>query len=182
MFKIIGIVGSLRKDSLNKKLLVAAARLCPAGAKIELLDFSKFPIYNQDSETVFPEAVIDAKKNIRAADAVLFATPEYNYSVPGPLKNMIDWCSRPYGKSAWQGKPVAVMSASPGALGGSRAQYHLRQSFVFLDMHPVQSPEVIVSHAEDKFDANGELIDETTKDKVAALLQALVDLTKRLAD
>lgn len=162
--------------------MVAAARLCPAGAKIELLDFLKFPVYNQDSETVFPEVVTDAKKKIRVADAVLFATPEYNYSVPGPLKNMIDWCSRPYGKSAWQGKPVAVMSASPGALGGSRAQYHLRQSFVFLDMHPVQSPEVIVSSAENKFDANGELVDETTRDKVAALLQALIGLTKRLVD
>ena len=100
------------------------------------------------------------KSRVRAADAILFSTPEYNYSMPGVLKNAIDWASRPYGDSAWQGKPVAVMGASVGVLGSARAQYHLRQCFIFLNMYPVNQPEVLIANAAQRFNEQGELTDE----------------------
>ena len=108
-------------------------------------------------------------------------TPEYNYSIPGVLKNAIDWASRPYGDSAWSGKPVALMGASTGVLGTARAQYHLRQSFVFLNMYPVNQPEVLISNAAERFDGDGNLTDETTKQLIRKLLQNLTDWTERLA-
>jgi chromate reductase len=116
----------------------------------------------------------------RAADAVLFVTPEYNYSVPGVLKNAIDWASRPYGDSAWAGKPVAIMGASAGAFGTARAQYHLRQMFVFLDMHAVNQPEVLIRNATHQFDADGNLTDQSTRDLIGKLLQNLADWTRKL--
>jgi chromate reductase len=127
-----------------------------------------------------PSKVKEFKSKIREADAILIATPEYNYSVPGVLKNAIDWASRPYGDNPFDGKPVAIMSASIGMLGGARAQYHLRQMFVFLNMYPVNGPEVIVNFAQQKFDANGKLIDENTKTFLRQLLQNLVNWTRRL--
>src|SRR4029079_3753349 len=117
----------------------------------------------------------DLKSRIRAADAVLIVTPEYNYSIPGVLKNAIDWASRPYGDSAWQGKPVAVMGASVGLFGTARAQYHLRQCFVFLDMDPVNQPEVMIGNAAQRFDAQGNLTDETSRKLIAGLLDALAE-------
>ena len=120
------------------------------------------------------------KSKIKAADAILMVTPEYNYSVPGVLKNAIDWASRPYGDNSFEGKPVAIMSASTGMLGGARAQYHLRQSFVFLDMHPVNRPEVIVTFAPQKFDENGKLTDEQAKKLIVDLLTALAAFTRKL--
>ncbi len=120
------------------------------------------------------------KQRIREADAILIVTPEYNYSVPGVLKNAIDWASRPYGDSAWNGKPAAIMGASIGAIGTARAQYHLRQMFVFLNMFAVNQPEVMIGNASERFDAQGNLTDETTKDLMRQLLQNLVDWTRKI--
>lgn len=121
----------------------------------------------------------ELKAKLRATDAILIVTPEYNYSVPGVLKNAIDWASRPYGDSAWKGKPVAVMGASIGAIGTARAQYHLRQSFVFLDMPAVNQPEVMIATAASKFDDKGNLTDETTQKLIRSLLSNLCDLVRR---
>src|SRR5438046_1791360 len=123
--KILGIAGSLRIGSYNRAALRAAQALAPAGMALEVFELDGIPPYNQDEERKPPQKVADLKARIRAADAILLATPEYNYSIPGVLKNAIDWASRPYGDSAWDGKPVALMSASMGAFGGVRAQYHL---------------------------------------------------------
>jgi chromate reductase len=178
--KILGISGSLRKQSFNTSTLRAAQSLVPEGATIETFDLAGIPIYNQDEEANPPQRVTEFKKAIREADAILLVTPEYNYSIPGPLKNAIDWASRPYGDSAWNGKPVAVMSASVGIAGGVRAQYHLRQSFVFLNMMAVTQPEVAIPLAQNKFDANGNLTDEMAKGLIKQLLQNLVTLTRTL--
>jgi chromate reductase len=117
---------------------------------------------------------------VRAADAILFATPEFNYSIPGVLKNAIDWASRPYGDSAWEGKPVALMGASPGNLGTARAQYHLRQVFVFLNMFPLNRPEVMISNADEKFDDQGNLTDQATRERIGKLLVSLESWTRQL--
>jgi chromate reductase len=171
--KILGIPGSLRKASWNKSLLQAAVKLAPAGASIETFELDGIPPFNQDDEKHPPARVAELKARAKAADAILFVTPEYNYSVPGVLKNAIDWASRPYGDSAWSGKPVAVMGASVGVIGTARAQYHLRQSFVFLDMDPVNQPEVMVT-AEKSLDEHGNLKDDKTRDLISKLLQNLV--------
>ena len=177
---ILGFAGSLRKDSYNKSLLRAAAELVPKDARIEVFDLEGIPVFNQDFENQPPEKVKEFKRKIRAADAILIATPEYNYSIPGILKNAIDWASRPYPDNAFDGKPVAIMGASIGMLGTARAQYHLRQCFVFLNMYPVNKPEVMVAFAPEKFDENGNLKDEQTKNRVAGLLEALVEWTRKL--
>ena len=129
-----------------------------------------------------PEKVKEFKTKIRATDALLIATPEYNYSVPGVLKNAIDWASRPSGDNPFEGKPVAIMSASPGMIGGARAQYHLRQTFVSLDMHPISRPEVIVTFVNQKIDENGRLTDEKTKTTIRKLLEKLVIWAKMLKE
>ena len=174
--KIVGLVGSLRKDSFNRAIMNEAVKLSPADAEIEIVGID-LPLFNQDLENDLPEAVKNFKQKIEAADAVLVATPEYNYSVPGVLKNAIDWGSRPYGQSCFEGRPVGVMSASIGMLGGSRAQYHLRQSFVFLDMRPLNRPEVMVPNAADKIE-NGEIKDAETKEKIGELVSALIAKAK----
>jgi chromate reductase len=180
--KILGFVGSLRKGSYNKALMRAAVELVPDDATIEVFDLEGIPLFNQDLENQPPQIVRDFKAKIRSADALLIASPEYNYSVPGVLKNAIDWASRPYGDNAFEGKPVAVMSASIGSLGGARAQYHLRQSFVFLDMHPLNRPEVIMPFAEDNVDAEGNVTNEKTKQLIRELLEALVHWNRKLKD
>ncbi|HZP34937.1 MAG TPA: NAD(P)H-dependent oxidoreductase [Methylomirabilota bacterium] len=179
-FSILGIPGSLRKASFNRHALVAAQALVPAGATLEIFDLAGIPPFNQDEEKQPPARVVELKAKVRAADAILFATPEYNYSIPGVLKNAIDWASRPYGDSAWPGKPVAVMGASVGILGTARAQYHLRQCFVFLNMYPVNQPEVLIASAAQRFNERGELTDETSKALIRKLLAELVAWTKRL--
>jgi chromate reductase len=173
---ILGITGSLRKGSYNKALLRAAAELLPANAALDIFDLEGITPFNQDLETDPPGRVREFKAKIRAADAILITTPEYNYSVPGVLKNALDWASRPYGDSAWPGKPLALMSASTGMLGGSRAQYHLRQTLLFLDVVAVSKPEVFVTFAGQKFDDKGKLTDEATRSVVATLLKVLVNL------
>jgi chromate reductase len=176
--RILGIVGSLRKDSYNRATLKAAQQLVPAGAVIELAELQGIPVFDQDQEMTPPAAVVAFKQRILAADAILFATPEYNYSLPGALKNAIDWASRPYGESAWLGKPAAVMGASPGNLGTARAQYHLRQILVSLNMPVVNQPEVMISNATQRFGADGSLTDEPTRQFIQKLLGALVHLAR----
>jgi chromate reductase len=176
--KILGFAGSLRSGSYNKALLRAAVDLLPKDVDLDIFDIDGIPGFNQDIEAEMPVEVKEFKSKIRDSDGILIATPEYNYSVPGVLKNAIDWASRPYGDNAFDGKPVAIMSASIGKFGGARAQYHLRQMFVFLNMHPVNGPEVMVTLAQDKFDADGKLVDEDTKKYVSQLLQNLAKWTE----
>jgi chromate reductase len=177
---ILGIAGSLRKDSYNRAALRAAQQLVPEGAVIEIFDLDGIPPFNQDDEGNPPERVSAFKSRIRAADAILFVTPEYNYSIPGVLKNAIDWASRPYGDNAWDGKPVAVMGASMGSLGTARAQYHLRQTFVFLNMYPINKPEAMIADAARRFDEKGNLTDQKTQQVIRKLLESLVDWTAKL--
>ena len=179
--KILGFAGSLRKGSYNKALLRVALEQVPENAELEIFDLEGMPLFNQDLELDYPEKVKEFKKKIKAADALLIATPEYNYSVPGVLKNAIDCASRPPGDNSFDGKPVAIMSASVGMLAGARAQYHLRQTFVYINMFPLNKPEVMVPFAADKVDANGRVTDEKTRQKVIELLESLVAWTERLS-
>ncbi|HUQ31603.1 MAG TPA: NAD(P)H-dependent oxidoreductase [Pyrinomonadaceae bacterium] len=177
---ILGIAGSLRKASYNRAALRAAQQLAPEGAMLEIFDLEGIPAFSQDAEAEPPAKVTELKEKVRAADAILFVTPEYNYSIPGVLKNAIDWGSRPYGDSAWEDKPVAVMGASVGIFGTVRAQYHLRQVFVFLNMHAVNRPEVMIGNAAERFDEQGNLTDETTKKLIGQLLKNLEAWTRQL--
>lgn len=174
--EILGIVGSLRKDSYNRLALRAAQELLPGEVALNLIELHGIPIYDQDTEMAMPASVLEFKRRILAADAILFATPEYNYSVAGVLKNAIDWASRPYGESAWEGKPAAVIGASPGNMGTARAQYHLRQILVSLNMPVVQQPEVMICNAEKWFDQDGRLTNEIPRQFLKKLLAALVRL------
>jgi len=178
--RILGFAGSLRKQSYNRALLSAANEMVPDGVTLEILDLEGIPPFNQDLELQPPDKVKEFKAKIRAADAILIVTPEYNYSIPGVLKNAIDWASRPYGNNAFDGKPVAVMGASVGMLGTARAQYDLRRSFVFLNMFPLNQPEVLVPFAQDKVDGNGRVTDEKTRRKIRELLESLAAWTKRI--
>jgi chromate reductase len=165
------IVGSLRKDSFNRKMAKAMAAMAPPVLKLEIVEIGQLPLYNQDFDPSPPKEVTDFKQRIARCDAVLFVTPEYNRSVPGALKNAIDCGSRPYGKSAWNGKPGAVMSLSPGAIGAFGANHHLRQSLVFLNV-PLLSQEAYIGNAYALFDENGELINEATAEFLRAYGQA----------
>jgi chromate reductase, NAD(P)H dehydrogenase (quinone) len=178
--RILGIAGSLRRQSYNRAALRAATLLVPQGASLETFELNGIPPFNQDDEQNPPAKVVELKRRIREADAILIVTPEYNYSVPGVLKNAIDWASRPYGDNAWNGKPAAIMGASIGNLGTARAQYHLRQTFVFLNMFPINQPEVMIGNAATRFDAQGNLTDEATKKFIVQLLQNLVEWTQRI--
>jgi chromate reductase len=177
---ILGFAGSLRKNSMNKALLRAAAEVAPDGAKLEIFDLEGIPPFNQDMEISPPARVKEFKQKIKAADAILIATPEYNYSIPGVLKNAIDWASRPYGDNSFEGKPAGIMSASTGMLGGSRAQYHFRQVLLSLNTHPMNRPEVFVGLAGEKINQKGEITDAKTREKIKRLLDALAAWTRRL--
>lgn len=180
--KILGISGSLRKNSYNTALLRAAADLLPAGTEMEIAEIGRFPLFNQEMEVNMPQSVLDFKAMVRAADAILFATPEYNYSISGALKNAIDWGSRPYGDNCFDGKPAAIISASPGAFGGARAQYHLRQILLSLNVYLLNKPEVMVSSARKKFDEKGILIDEETRAKAKEQLKALAAWAEKFSE
>jgi chromate reductase len=178
--KVLGVSGSLRKGSFNTMALRTAQGLVPEGMTVEIADISTFPLYNEDVKAQgYPPAVQTFRDKIAAADALLFATPEYNYSVSGVLKNAIDWGSRPPNQP-FDGKPIAIMGASGGALGTGRAQYHLRQMCVFLNMYPVNKPEVMIPAAHTRFDAEGKLTDETALGLIKQLLESLRDWTLRL--
>lgn len=175
---ILGFAGSLRKESYNKLLLKAAQELIPSPATLEIFDLKEIPLYNQDEESHLPASVALFKKKVKEADAILIATPEYNYSVPGVLKNALDWGSRPWGDNSWDGKPVALMGASQGLYGTLRAQYHLRQIFVNLNMYPLNKPELMVGLAQDKFDKDGHLMDDKIRKRLSELLLAIISQSK----
>ncbi len=179
-FRILGIAGSLRRDSYNRAALRAATQLVPHGATIEVFELGGIPGFNQDEEQNPPTRVVELKRRVREAEAILIVTPEYNYSIPGVLKNAIDWASRPYGDSAWNGKAAAIMGASIGSIATARAQYHLRQMMVFLNMFPINQPEVMIGNASERFDSQGNLKDEVTKDLIRRLLQNLVEWAHRI--
>ena len=147
---------------------------------IDIFELDGIPVFSEDDERQPPVKIVELKKRIREADAILFVTPEYNYSIPGGLKNAIDWASRPYGDSAWTDKPAAIMGASVGTLGTARAQYHLRQVFVFLNVHAINQPEVMIANAAQNFDAEGNLTNESTKNLIRQLLTNLVTRTRGL--
>jgi chromate reductase len=179
--RVLGISGSLRKSSYNTALLHAAQELAPAGLTIEIFDLTPLPLYNEDVRAAgFPPVVLLLRDKIKAADALLFATPEYNYSMSGVLKNAIDWASRPPDQP-FNEKAVAIMGASPSALGTGRAQYHLRQSCVYLNMHLVNKPEVTIAAAHTKFNEQGKLTDEPTRGFVRDLLVNLAAWTRRIS-
>lgn len=178
--KVLGISGSLRKQSYNTAALHAAIELAPAGMTIVQADISELPLYNADLHTdVYPSVVERFRQQVREADALLFVTPEYNYSIPGVLKNAIDWASRPP-EQPFAGKPAAIMGASPGVIGTARAQYHLRQVAVFLDLKLINRPEVMIGNAAERFDAHGKLTHEPTREFIAKLLASLQAWTHTL--
>jgi len=173
--RIAAVSGSLRKQSINAAALRAAAELAPAGVTVETIGIGDIPLYNEDvRQAGLPGAVVALRRAVAAADGVLLVTPEYNYSVPGVLKNAIDWASRPP-EQPFDGKPVAIMGASPSALGTARAQYHLRQVFVFLNAQVMNRPEVMIARATDKFDDRGVLVDEATREFLAGFMVAFAE-------
>lgn len=179
-FRVLGLVGSLRKDSWNRRLLDAARELAPEGMQIAEGSLADLPFYNQDLEQAEgPPAVAVFKSALQAADAVLIATPEYNYSIPGVLKNALDWASRPAGKSVLSEKPILLMGASPGLMGTVRAQIHLRQVLLACNALVMQGPEILVGQAPQKFDPAGRLADEPTRTFIARRLVAFRDWAAR---
>lgn len=176
--RILGMTGSLRRGSYNMAALRAAKELLPEGASMEIADLSAIPLLNEDEEAKgIPAAAEEFRRSVKEVDALLISTPEYNYSIPPALKNALDWASRG-GDAPVHGKPIAIMSASLGALGGSRVQYQLRQMCVALDAKVLNMPEVFISNAHKKFDDNGNLKEESTRRAIAELLMALVDFAK----
>ena len=160
----------------------AATQLLPRGTTIEIFDIAGIPGYNLDLEKNPPVRAVELKKVLREVDVLLFATPEYNYSVPGVLKDAIDWASRPLNDNAWYGKPAAILGASTGMFGSARAQYHLRQIFVTLNIYAVNQPEVMIARAKEHCDSDGRLIDQTSRELIRQLLTNLVQLTHKLRD
>jgi chromate reductase len=177
---ILGISGSGRKRSFNTALLEAAKHLLPPDATLEVADISRLPLYNQDLEHDMPEVVKELKKKIRGADAILFATPEHNYSITAVLKNAIEWGNRPPRDASWSGKPAAIVSASTSLRGGVRAQLHLRQIMIDLNMYPINRPLLMVANAKDKFNEDLQLIDEETLQTLRDVLSSLVEWTRKL--
>lgn len=166
------LVGSLRKNSFNRKMARALIALSPPSLAPAIVEIGDLALYNEDAETDPPSAWVAFRQRIAKADAVLFVTPEYNRSVPGVLKNALDVGSRPYGRSAWDRKPAAVVSASPGAMGGFGANHHLRQSLVFLNMPALQQPEAYIGGAAKLFDDNSNLINDGTRDFMRKFMEA----------
>ena len=173
------LVGSLRRQSLNRKMAQAMIGMAPASLALEIVEIGQLPLCNADHEKDPPAVVSDFKRRIESLDAVIFVTPEYNRGVPGVLKNAIDVASRPYGQNSWQGKAAAVVSLSPGAIGAFGANHQLRQSLVFLDMPTMQQPEAYVGHAASLFDEQGALVREETRRFVADFLAAFARWVQR---
>lgn len=171
-FDVAVLVGSLRKESLNRKIANALIGIAKAPLRLNIVEIGNLPLYNQDVESTPPAEWVTFRDRVRPADAVLFVTPEYNRSVPGVLKNAIDVGSRPYGRSVWDGKPGGVISVSPGAIGGFGANHHLRQSLVFLNVPTLQQPEAYIGHADKLFDESGKLNNDSTRQFLANYLDA----------
>ena len=179
--RVLGFAGSLRRNSFNRGLLRAAVEVRPESMEIEIFDLAPLPLYNGDvEEKGLPEAVAAFKDKVRAADALLIAVPEYNYSVSGVLKNAIDWASRPPNQSPLQKKPAALMGASGGQMGTARAQLSLRQSFVFTETLALPKPEIYIPFAAQSFEANGDLKDDKIRERVKLLLEALARWARQL--
>jgi chromate reductase len=162
--RVAVLVGSLRKDSFTRRVAQALQQLQPASLHLEIVEIRDLPLYDQDGEASPPAPWVAFRDKVRASDAVLFLTPEYNRSIPGALKNAIDVGSRPYGKAVWSGKPCGVVSTSPGALGGFGANHHLRQCLVFLDMPVVQQPEMYVGGVDKLVEAGGKVTSDATRE------------------
>jgi chromate reductase len=173
--KVAVVVGSLRKDSFNRKLAHALAKMVPPTLTLEEIEIGNLPLFNQDWEADPPPVVTEFKRRIGAADALLFVTPEYNRSVPGVLKNALDVGSRPYGKSAWGPKPGAVISVSPGAIGGFGANHHLRQSLMYLDVAVLPQPEAYIGGAAKLFDDAGAISNEVVRELLQKFLRRFDD-------
>ncbi len=179
-FRILAISGSLRKGSYNTASLRAAQELAPPGVTIEIAEIGDIPLYNDDiREKAYPDSVQRLRKQIAESDAVLFATPEYNYSVSAPLKNAFDWVSRPPNQPLMN-KPVAIISASGGPIGGTRAQYHLRHMLVATNSHPLNNPQVMIGNAASKFGEDGQFNDEVGRELIQQLIEALVIWANKL--
>ena len=177
---VLGISGSLRQGSYNTMALRAAKQLAPPGMNITIADIRPIPMYDEDVRTAgLPAPVHALKEQVRAADAILLVTPEYNFSIPGVLKNAIDWLSRPP-EQPFDGKPLAIMGASTGPVGTARVQYHLRQVMSALNTFNVNKPEVFIGNCASKFNEQGELTDETTAKFIGELLVSLQKLKTRL--
>jgi chromate reductase len=176
------IIGSLRKDSLNRKMANNLIGLAPSSLKLEILEISNLSMYNQDLDNDPPREWVEFRRRLKGYDGVLFVTPEYNRSVPGVLKNAIDVGSRPYGQSAWDGKPGAVISISPGAIGGFGANHHLRQSLVFLNVPVMQQPEAYIGDGARLFDEKGDITNNSTREFVVGFLNAFADWVTRLSN
>jgi chromate reductase, NAD(P)H dehydrogenase (quinone) len=177
--KIIAFGASLRKESFSKIIMRETIGLCPPEGEVSTFDkLGEFPLFNQDLEIKMPSVVMEFKEKIKESDAVLIVTPEYNFSIPGYLKNALDWASRPYGDNSFDGKAAAIISASMGMLGGVKAQYALRQSSVFLNLHLLNKPEVIIPAVAEKI-KDGKLVDEYTRQKITEVLTALCEWSKR---
>ncbi len=177
--KILVFGYSFRKDSFTKAISTTIAGKSNTEMKISEYNISDIPIFNQDSEQNAPENVKKFKKNIEESDALVIVTPEYNYSIPGYLKNAIDWATRPYGNNSFEEKPIAIVSSSPGPLGGYRAQNHLKQIFPLLNAHIINRPEVIISHVHEKV-KEGKIVDKQTLDLIDSMLGALFAWTNRI--
>lgn len=169
---VVVLIGSLRKDSLNRKLAKTLIDLAPAPLDPSIVEIDQLPLYDQDLDGNPPASWRAFRQRIKAAQAILFVTPEYNRSIPAPLKNALDVGSRPYGESAWEGKPGAVISASPSAVGGFGANHHLRQCLVYLNVPAMQQPEAYVGHADKLFDASGALTNDSTREFLRKFMQA----------
>jgi chromate reductase, NAD(P)H dehydrogenase (quinone) len=180
VFRILGISGSGRKGSYNTALLEAAKELLPDGVELQTYVIANFPLFNEDLEENMPEVIMNFKQTIIHADAILFATPEYNYTVSAVLKNALEWGNRPDASNSWDGKPAAMMSASSSPRGGARAQLHLRQIMLDLNMHPMNRPLLLVAEADEKFDQNLRLTDARTREVLRRLLIGLVAWAQRL--
>lgn len=179
--KIAVLVGSLRRESFNRKMARALSELAPDSLKLEIVEIRGLPFYNQDLDDEHrpPAEWVEFRKKLRTFGGFLFVTPEYNRSVPAVLKNALDVGSRPYGESVWGGKPGAIISVSPGAIGGFGANHHLRQSMVFLDVLTLQQPEAYIGGAAKLFDAQGRLTDTSTREFVAKFISAFAAWVER---
>ena len=176
MKKFIAISGSLRNGSFNTNLLQAAIELAPEGVEIKIMEIGSLPMYNQDLEAAFPQEAQMLKDAIEGADGVIFATPEYNRSIPSVLKNAIDWASRPWGQNSFAKKPILILGASVGPIGTAVAQNHLKTIMNYLDTHVVGQPEFYMGTAQDKFDATGKLTDESSREHLRKALETLANI------
>jgi len=180
-YKIAVVVGSIRRESFNKQLAHAVVALAPPDFSFEFLDIANLPLYSQDYDSDFPEAARTFKEKILAANGLLFVTPEYNRSIPGVLKNALDWGSRPWGQSAWANKPGAVLGTSPGATGTALAQAHLRNVLAYLDVPLMGHPEMFVKHDANRIDASGTIVSEDTRKFLQNFIDKYVAWVHRLA-